>query len=104
MAFEAPGLRAMPSTALAMALPCAMPQRPDAIAIPIPAEMTTQCPSEVGLAGVPGVAVCALITKLASSISASNIKTFFVIRFSLNKSLQEVVPGHLTAGLTLQSG
>src|ERR1035438_10669379 len=52
MALAAPGLRAMPSTALAIALPCARPQRLDAIAIEKPALIGTQWPCAVGLPGV----------------------------------------------------
>src|ERR1017187_3484877 len=98
-ALAAPGLRAMPSTALAIALPCARPQRLDAIAIEKPALIGTQWPCTVLLPGV-----CANSPVLANIRIASTKSIFFVIRFSLDESLQEVVPGHRTAGLTLQSG
>src|ERR1035438_986721 len=94
MALAAPGLRAMPSTALAIALPCARPQRLDAMAIEKPALIGTQWPCAVGLPGV-----CANSPVLANRMIASTNSVLFVIRFSFDESLQEVVPGHRTAGL-----
>jgi hypothetical protein len=34
---------------------------------------------------------------------ATTNNIFFVIRFSFDKSLQEVVPGHRTAGIALRA-
>src|ERR1039458_3030945 len=93
MALAAPGLRAMPSTALATALACPKPQRPEAIAIPKAALMATQCPPAKGWSRVWADRADAAISMIAT---ANN--NFFVIRFSFDKSLQEVVPGHRTAG------
>src|SRR5271165_4205537 len=99
MAFAAPGLRAMPSTAAAIALPCARPHRLDAIAMPKAALMGTQWPPA---AFQPGVWADNIV--LASSMSATSRNSFFVISILLDESPQEVVPGHQTAGLTLQGG
>src|ERR1017187_1711329 len=82
MALAAPGLRAMPSTALAIALPCARPHRLDAIAIEKPALIGTQWPCTVLLPGV-----CANSPVLANIRIASTNSVFFVIRFSLDESL-----------------
>jgi hypothetical protein len=84
-----------------MAFPCANPQTAEAIAMAKPELITTHwaCESDAG-AALP----CAKIIGLAIVMRASSRKIFLVIRCLLKKSLQEVVPGHLTAGLTLQSG
>src|SRR5580693_7529796 len=85
MALAAPGLRAMPSTAAAMALPCARPHRLEPIAIAKAAETGTQCPLSDLYPGVPGS--WAQSVKLASRNSASSIRNvFFVIRFSFDES------------------
>src|SRR5690349_19545404 len=47
MAFAAPGFLAMPSTAEAVALPCARPQKAEAIAIANPEVITTHAWSDM---------------------------------------------------------
>src|SRR5450759_3091192 len=75
MAFAAPGLRAIASTAAAVAFPCAVPQNADAMAIENPDAKATQLTTDDP---PPGPCAKTGVPLTNSTATGSNHKSFFI--------------------------